>query len=201
MKVRWMASLIVVLALCTGSVFALDYGQVPPTVKLSAKKGGRVDGTPWSSEEIRGKVYTLMYVDPDAKDMNVPVEKALKAENFPKDRYGSIAVINMEATWKPNVIINAILKGKQKDYPDTIYVKDMDYYVDKAWDLKKNGSYAVLSFDQDGKLIFEKDGQMNQSDIQTLIAAIKKALNTAPEEQPAPAEPEPQQETTQEPGV
>ena len=187
MKSRWMVPVMMVLLAGIPSALAANLGQVPPTVQLSGKKGGRVDGTPWSSTEIKGKVYTLMYVDPDAKDMNIPTEKALKAQNFPKDRYGSIAVINMEATWKPNFIINKILKGKQKDYPDTIYVRDMDYYVAKAWNLKKNGSYAVLCFDQDGKLIFLKDGKLAPADTQKLINVIKKALAPKPVKA-APAE-------------
>ncbi len=184
MKSKWIIPAIMVLLTTIPQVKAVELGQVPPTVQLSGEKGGRVDGTPWSSTEIKGKVYTLMYVDPDAKNMNIPTEKALKAQNFPKDRYGSIAIINMEATWKPNVIINKILKGKQKDYPDTIYVRDMDYYISKAWKLKKNGSYAVLCFDRDGKLIFLKDGKLSPTDTQDLITIIRKALEQAPEEAP-----------------
>jgi uncharacterized protein len=184
MKSRWIIPAILVILAAIPSANAVELGQVPPTVQLSGEKGGRVDGTPWSSSEIKGKVYTLMYVDPDAKNMNIPTEKALKAQNFPKDHYGSIAIINMEATWKPNIIINKILKGKQKDYPDTIYVRDMDYYISKAWKLKKNGSYAVLCFDRDGKLIFLKDGKLSPTDTQDLITIIRKALEPAPEEAP-----------------
>ena len=181
MKSRWILPAILVLLTAIPSANAVELGQVPPTIQLSGEKGGRVDGTPWSSTEIKGKVYTLMYVDPDAKNKNIPTEKALKAEDFPKDLYGSIAVINMEATWKPNVIINRILKGKQKDYPDTIYVRDMDFYLSKAWNLKKNGNYAVLCFDQEGKLIFLKDGKLVPADTQQLIGIIKKALQPTPE--------------------
>ncbi len=185
MRSKWLIPAILVILTAVPPVKAIELGKIPPVVRLSGEKGGRVDGTAWSSTEIRGKVYTLMYVDPDAKNMNIPTEKALKAQNFPKDRYGSIAVINMEATWKPNVIINKILKGKQKDYPDTIYVRDMDYYLAKAWQLKKNGSYAVLCFDPEGKLIFMKDGKLSPADTQKLINIIKKALEPKAEEAPA----------------
>ncbi|NOZ12178.1 MAG: transcriptional regulator [Acidobacteria bacterium] len=195
MKSRWMIPVILVL-LGISSASAVELGQVPPTVQLSGKKGGRVNGTPWSSAEIKGKVYTLMYVDPDAKDMNIPTEKALKAQNFPKNLYGSIAVINMNATWKPNFIITKILKGKQKDYPDTIYVRDMDYYIADAWNLKKNGSYAVLCFDKDGKLIFLKDGKLSNADIQKLINTIKTALKAMTEKPETATQPETSGENT-----
>jgi len=191
---RWMIGIAALLAigLAAPAASALELGKVPPAVQLSGDKGGRVDGTPWASSEISGKVYTVMYVDPDAKDLNTHVEDALKAENFPKDFYGSMAIINMEATWKPNAIINSILRKKQQKFPDTIYVRDMDYYVADAWGLKKNGSYAVLCFDSDGRLIFMKDGKLSDADVKTLIEAIHTALapflsEEAPlEEEPAP---------------
>ncbi len=44
---------------------AVELGEIPPKVELKDKLGGRLDGTPWSSEELRGKVHVLFYVDPD----------------------------------------------------------------------------------------------------------------------------------------
>ena len=162
--------------LLTSEALAVSTGDVPPVLELSGKKGGRVDGTPWSSAEIRDKVFTLMYVDPDDKELNVHVEQALKAKDYPKERYGSIAVINMEATWKPNAIINSILKKKQKEFPDTIYVRDMDFFLATAWGLKKKGSYAVLTFDAEGKLLFMKDGKLTDAELDKLIQMIDQAM-------------------------
>ncbi len=48
----------------------LEMGQVPPKVELKDKLGGRLDGTPWSSHELKGKVHVIFYVDPDEKDIN-----------------------------------------------------------------------------------------------------------------------------------
>ncbi len=155
---------------------AVEVGQPVPEVQLQGKDGGRVDGSPWSTTEIRGKVITCMVVDPDAKDLNVHVEQALKAKDYPKDRYGSIAIINMKATWKPNWIINSILKKKQEEFPDTTYVRDLGYYIVDAWGLTRNNSYAVLTFNPEGKLIFVKDGELSQSDIDRLIGAIDREL-------------------------
>ena len=36
-------------------------------VELREKLGGRLDGKPWSSEELQGKVHVLFYVDPDER--------------------------------------------------------------------------------------------------------------------------------------
>jgi hypothetical protein len=153
----------------------ISTGNVPPSVELSGANGGRLNGQSWSSAELTGKVYTVMYVDPDEKEVNEHVEKALKSENFDRDKYGSVAIVNMAATWKPNVVIKMILDGKQKDYPNTIYVMDKNKVLVKQWGLADD-NYHVLTFDKTGKLIFEKAGKMTDGDVQRLIGLIRGSL-------------------------
>ena len=105
----------------------MPIGEVPPTIVLEGDLGGRVDGTPWNSEElVSGKIIVLFYVDPDESDLNNHVSDALKAENFPLDKYGSVGVANMAATWLPNFAINIKLKSKQEKHKSTVYVKDLE---------------------------------------------------------------------------
>jgi YtfJ family uncharacterized protein len=153
----------------------LKVGHVPKTVTLQDKLGGRLDGTPWSSAELTGKVSVLFYVDPDEKDLNNPASEALKAEAFPLERYQSFAVINMAATWLPNFAISSSLKEKQKIYTSTIYVRDYKKVLVKEWGIADDNS-DVLAFDKQGNLIFIKEGLLNEQDIQTLIKAISNHL-------------------------
>lgn len=157
---------------------ALTIGDKPTVVNLEGEAGGLITGGAWSSDAIKGKVWTLFYVDPDEKDANPDLEKALKAASFPKQAYGSIAVINMDATWLPNSVLESSLEAKQKDYPDTIYVKDMNKALVKAWQLKDD-AYVVVVFDKDGKPTFVKDGSFTKADTEACIDAIKKALGGA----------------------
>mgnify|MGYP000284103814 FL=1 len=95
----------------------LPLGKIPPKIVLEGDLGGRLDGTAWNSEElISGKVMVLFYVDPDESDLNNHVSDALKAENFPLDKYGSVGMANMGATWLPNFAINIKLKSKQEKH-------------------------------------------------------------------------------------
>ena len=103
---------------------AIETGEIPPKIELKEKLGGRLDGKPWSSEELRGKVHVLFYVDPDEKDRNNDASEALDREKFPGDRFQSVGIINMAATWLPNFAISSALKDKQKRYPTTIYIRD-----------------------------------------------------------------------------
>jgi len=154
---------------------ALEIGQIPPKVELKEKLGGRLDGKPWSCEELQGKGHVLFYVDPDEKDTNNPASEALNKENFPADQFQSYAIINMAASWLPNFAISKALKEKQEQYPRTIYVRDFKQVLVKAWKIADDSS-NVLAFDKSGKLIFRKDGKLSTEEIQKLIKAIRDHL-------------------------
>ena len=153
----------------------VEMGQVPSKVELKEDLGGRVDGGPWSSDEMKGKVHVLFYVDPDEKDLNNETSEALDKEKFPQEKFQSVAIINMAATWLPNFVISSSLEEKQKKYPRTIYVRDYKRVLVNAWKIADDTS-DVLAFDKQGKLIFRKDGKLNAEDIQKLLQVIKDNL-------------------------
>ncbi len=169
--------LIVVLAafLISQTAQAVEMGETPPKVELREKLGGRLDGKPWSSEELRGKVHVLFYVDPEEKDTNNDASEALDKEKFPGDKFQSVGIINMAASWLPNFAISSSLKDKQKRYPRTIYVRDYKKAMVNAWKIADDSS-NVLAFDKQGKLIFRKDGKLTTEDIQRLIKSIRDHL-------------------------
>ena len=157
------------------AALAVELGEIPPKVELKEKLGGRLDGKPWSSEELRGKVYVLFYVDPDEKDTNNDASEALDREKFSSDKFQSVGIINMAASWLPNFAISSALKDKQKRYPTTIYVRDYKKVLVNAWKIADDSS-NVLAFDKNGKLIFRKDGKLTAEEIQTLIKLIRNHL-------------------------
>jgi len=160
------------VCLMTQPVWAeLDMGQVPVRVDLKGDLGGKLDGTPWSSSELQGKVHVIFYVDPDEKDLNNDASEALQKQKFPADKFQSYGIINMDATWLPNILISSALEEKQKRYPNTIYVRDYEKVLVKAWGIADDNS-DVLAFDKMGRLIFTKYGKLTESDIQRLIAVI-----------------------------
>ncbi len=152
-------------------VLALEMGSVPPKVELKEKIGGRLDGTPWSSEELQGKVFVVFYVSPDEGDTNNPASEALDKEKFPADKFQSYGIINMAATWLPEFTINLSLSEKQKRYPRTIYVRDYKKVLVQAWKVA-DYSNDIQVFDKTGKLIFRKDGKLSSEDIRKMIKAV-----------------------------
>jgi predicted transcriptional regulator len=169
-----------IMALLVATLPALAFaapplGEKPKTVVLDKDEGGRVGGGAWSSDEIKGKVFVLFYVDPDFSDLNNAASEALKAEKFGKDVYQSVAVINMAATWLPNFAIDGKLKDKQKLYVDTIYVRDLHKTLVKEWKVADDNS-DVMAFDKEGKLIFIHEGKLEAEHIKAMIEVIKKNM-------------------------
>ncbi len=171
---KWLL-LVLSVFLINQTAQALEIGEIPPKVELKEKLGGRLDGKPWSSEELQGKVQVLFYVDPDEKDTNNPASEALDKEKFPLDKYQSWGIINMAATWMPNFAINSALEKKQKRYPRTIYVRDLKKVLVTSWKIADDSS-DILVFDKTGKLVFRKDGKLNAEEIQKLIKAVRDNL-------------------------
>ncbi len=173
---KYLGLMLLAVSLISSPAWAgVKLGEVPKEVELKGDLGGRLDGTPWSSKELVGKVHVLFYVDPDEKDLNNDASEALRLQNFPRDQYQTFAIINMDATWLPNFAISSALEEKQKKYPKAIYVRDYDKILVKEWDLADDNS-DVLAFDKNGKLIYMKAGKLTQEDINKLIGVIRENI-------------------------
>jgi hypothetical protein len=96
-------------------------------------------------------------------------------EQFPAEKFQSIAIINMAATFMPYFLINSSLKEKQEKYPRTLYLRDYKKVLVQEWKLADDSS-DVLAFDKSGKVIFRKDGKLTPEETQKLIKAIKDNL-------------------------
>lgn len=170
---RILVGIFVALFLMVHTAWAgLQLGQVPPRVELKGDLGGRIDDTPWSSNEMRGKVHVIFYVDPDEKDLNNEASDALKAENFPREKFQSLGIINMAATWLPNFAISSALKKKQERYPTTIYIRDYKKALVNAWGIADDNS-DILAFDKEGRMIYYKAGKLDAEDTKALIQVIR----------------------------
>ena len=112
-----------------------------------------------------------MYVDPDKIKVNEHVEVALAKEQYPTEQVRSVAITNLAATWKPKFLVGEILKGKQKQYPRTIYLTDKTKVLVEQWRLHDH-SYNVLIFDRSGNLLFNKGGALTPVEVGSLTTMI-----------------------------
>ena len=153
----------------------LPLGEAPPQIVLEGDDGGRLDGSAWKSSELTGTVFIVIYADPDEGDTTDYNADAIKKMKLPEGKTKSIAIINMDATWYPNSIIASKLEDYQKEYKDTLYIKDMKKMLVKKWNLKDDSSDIVVVA-PDGKVIFSRDGKLSDEDKQVMKAAILKSI-------------------------
>jgi predicted transcriptional regulator len=170
MKKVWMS-----MIMATVTTFALNVGEIPKSVTLSGENGGLVDGTDWNSLMIKDKLYVLFYVDPDKKDDNEKFIDALHQKNYNSKVYGSIAIINLKATWLPNFAIEKMLKSKQKEFPNTTYVKDKTKYLVKEWQLADDASNTII-FNREGEVVYLNVGVIDENEMQNIFKIIEENI-------------------------
>ena len=147
------------------SLNALELQQKLPEIEIGS----------WNSHSLEGRVVALFYIDPDEKDMNSKFSALVEKKGYDKSIFVKVAIINLNATWKPNFVIEKLLASHQKDFPDTIYLKDKKSLLVEKWGLKDN-SADVLIFSKEGKLLFYKDEAMSTTDIQKALKIIETHL-------------------------
>ena len=115
-------------------------------------------------------------MDPDEKDLNEKASDALgEDQTLDKAREAgksaSYAIINMAATWLPNVVLKGLIEDSQKEHPNTNYIFDMNEILHKKWNIATDNN-DVIVLDQAGKVVFSKDGELSDADIKTMLKAI-----------------------------
>lgn len=163
-------------ALFSLASFAVAPGDSVTNILLEYSEGKKVEGGAFNSDEMKGKLAVLFYVDPDEKDTNEDFSQALATKNYSLEKYGAYAVINMAATWLPNFAIASSLKEKQKQYPRTVYVMDLKKNFVKKWGLSDDASVIVI-MDKAGKVLYRFDGKMNAQEIKKAINIIEANIN------------------------
>ena len=169
-------NIILIFLLLSINSFAISLNTVPKEIVLQNDTGGLIkDGSAWSSLMIKDKVSILFYIDPDEKDTNSHFTNILKQQHFDLDKFRSIAVINLAATWTPDFILKGVLEKKQEEFPNTLYVEDKKSVLVKQWNLNDDSS-EILIFNKVGKVIYYNSGKMTYNNITKAIAIIKKNL-------------------------
>jgi predicted transcriptional regulator len=158
--------------LFTFTAFAaeLKIGERAPDFSLTdlQKKSYNLD-----SEEFRGRVLAIFYVDPDKKELNAHVEGALsKDQSLDRNKaYRSIGITNLKATKMPNFIVKDVIKDKQEK-TKAIILLDYDYTILNLWGLKNHSSDIVV-LDKDRICRFIYNGRLPPEEVTRVISIIK----------------------------
>ena len=148
----------------------ISVGKIPSKVNISKANGGYVDGKGWSSSMFRGKKFVVLYIDPDEQSKNR--DFITKLDNYKKsNKFTQVNIINLKASWIPNMAIETKMKSRQKDYPNDIYILDKNKILVKKWGLSDN-NFDILLFGKDGRLLYKHYGRLDKSDIKKIFGLL-----------------------------
>jgi len=153
----------------------VDMSKSLEEVTIQGYTGGYYNtDTAWSSSMLKGKTTMLMYVDPDKKNKGEIFKPTIEA--FERDldfnKFQIVVILNLKATWKPNLLIESLMKSKLVDYPKRIYVLDKDSVLVKKWGLK-NDAYNTLVINEQVKVIYSHSGEWKNNDISKINSLIR----------------------------
>jgi predicted transcriptional regulator len=155
----------------------VSIGKILPQVTLDHKNGGYFSGKAWNSSMLKDKTTMLMYVDPDEKDkgevFKQTIERLEREVDFKK--FQIVVVLNLGATWKPNMLIKKLMKDKLKTYPKRIYVFDNNSLLVKKWGVK-NDAYNVLLINRKMELLYNHSGKWESGKIKKLDSLIRSQI-------------------------
>ena len=157
-------------------------GTTLSNITLDKSSGGYIQGGAWSSDMLEGKTTLLLYVDPDEQSIGESfnatldaLEKELQGKNFQ-----ILLVLNLNATWKPNAIIEALVKKKMQEYPHRIYVVDKKSILVKKWHLNDD-AYNMLLLDSSAKVLYAHTGAWSKESISEVDTLVRQSVANAKE--------------------
>ena len=165
----------VTLTLTAAFLGAATVGQQLQNITVQSPNGQPAE-IPYLGE----KVISIFYNDPDTADIGDPLADAIKAKNYPSEKYIGMGIANCkDAPMKPNSIIRWVLRKKSEKYKSTM-LADVNHSIKDGWSLGDcNDTCVVLIIGRDRKLKFVasfKSQEEGRSYIQKVLPVLDKEL-------------------------
>ncbi|MBP6185107.1 MAG: hypothetical protein KA479_09215 [Saprospiraceae bacterium] len=170
-------------------------GSRLPAVKLADDLGGLPDGTHWRSSQLVGSPTVLVYVHPDKRKLNHPLQQAIQGIDLDPTMYGRTLVLNTSATWKPDRfiqagiwiqrlsntfkeaqtegIVQALLVNTPTKSTEWTLILDKNNVLTQAWKLPP-GDYHAFLLDKKGIIKDYHKGPINPEKAKIWAGALAK---------------------------
>ncbi|MCK6263094.1 YtfJ family protein [Vibrio sp. ZSDE26] len=183
MKNRQLLTLLLACSPLLASAHNITLGE--PVLDVDVKKHGEIilnDGEAeyqaWSNQTMLGKVRVIQAIAGrgSSKELNAPLMAAITAAKFPEDAYQTTTIINQDdAMWGTGSIVKSKAQNSKKEFPWSSMVLDADGAVASAWELEEESS-AIIVQDKLGKVVFVKEGALDESEVASVITLIREHL-------------------------
>ena len=135
----------------------------------------------WNSAALPGKVRVLLHIAGRAssKEKNAALIEAIKAANFPHDRYQTTTLVNTDdAIPGTGMFVRSSIQSNKQQFPWSQFIIDSNGVAKKAWRLEKDG-LAIVVLDKEGRVRFAKEGALTQDEVKQVIALVQRLLHQA----------------------
>lgn len=171
----------------SGFASAIETGKPLPALKV-ADKGelvlnaqNEIGFQPWSSEKMNTeeKVQIVQYMAarPSAESQIRPFTDRLEAQQFPFELHNVVTVVNLsDVTFGASGWALSELQSNKRKHPEAVLVGDWNGVGQKTWGLQRKSS-ALFVLDNDGSVLFAKDGQLTSIEINRVIELIRSEID------------------------
>lgn len=163
----------------------IQLNQIVPATSVTDKgelilnNDDKLDYQTWKSSQLIGKVRTIQHIAgrSSAKELNAPLIEAIKQAKFPHNTYQTTTIINTDdAIFGTGVFVKSSVEDSKKEFPYSQFIVDSDGIVKNAWGLKPESS-AIIILNNQGKVLFFKDGELSPQEIEKVISLLVSELN------------------------
>ncbi|MDH5926695.1 YtfJ family protein [Vibrio lentus] len=161
----------------------LSVGETLPAVDVSnygeiVLNDGSTGYQAWATNALLGKVRVVQAIAgrSSSKELNAPLMAAITASKFAEDSYQTTTIINQDdAIWGTGSFVKSSAESSKEEFPWSSMVLDEDGAVASSWALAEESS-AIIVQDKQGKILFVKEGALNESEVTQVIELIKASL-------------------------
>lgn len=178
-------TLVLLLLPFAASAHNFVYGQPVAPVAIADRgelilKEGAFSYQNWSSGELAGKVRVVQYIAgrTSAKKKNSMLITAVKAAQFPEDRFQPTTIVNTDdAIPGSGFFVRGKIEKNKRNYPWAQFVVDSDGIGRKTWQLPEESS-TILVLDREGRVRWAKDGSLSQTEVSDVIGLVQKLIGS-----------------------
>lgn len=176
------------LALCLSPLMASAHnfviGQPVPPVAISdsgemlLNDDGSFSYRPWKSAQFAGKIRIVQYIAgrTSAKKKNSFLIKAVKAADFPEDRFQPTTMVNTDdAIPGSGFFVRGKLEKNKRRYAWSQFIVDNQGIGQRTWHLKEESS-TILVLDKEGRVRWAKDGALTDDEVYQVLDMVRDML-------------------------
>lgn len=183
MKNKTLLTLAIACSPAVAFAHNISVGQTVPSVAVEKHGEIILDGDStafqaWSTQDMLGKVRVIQAIAgrSSSKELNAPLMAAITEAKFPEQSYQTTSIINQDdAMWGTGSFVKSSAQDSKKEFPWSSMVLDEEGTVAATWELAEESS-AIVVQDKQGKVLFVKEGALNNDEIQQVLALVKENL-------------------------